>query len=119
MTIIIGIIIGLVAGLASGLVGIGGGIIMIPAMVMTLGFSQHLAQGTSLLAMLPPVSILAVYAYYKEGDVNITIGIVLALALVVGGYFGAKLALMISPEMLKKVFGFMLLFFAIKMIFFD
>lgn len=114
--IIKGIIIGLGAGIASGLVGIGGGIIMIPALIVALGYDQHLAQGTSLFAMLPPVGLLAVYEYYRNGHVNIVLGCILALTLFIGAYFGAKIALVISPVVLKKMFGLIMLLLSLKMI---
>ncbi|MDR3237355.1 MAG: sulfite exporter TauE/SafE family protein [Spirochaetia bacterium] len=115
--IYLSLIIGFVAGILSGLVGIGGGIVMIPALVMTLSYGQHLAQGTALLAMLPPIGIMAVYEYYKKGEVNIMVGLLLAAGFILGGYLGAKIALHLDEVILKKVFGFTMLFFAVKMIF--
>lgn len=111
------IIIGLVAGSFSGLVGIGGGIIIIPMLIYFLGFTQHQAQGTSLAIMLPPIGLMAVYQYYKAGHVNLTYAMIIAGAFFIGGYFGAKYAVKIPQDILKKVFGVFLLLVALKTIF--
>lgn len=110
------IIIGLLAGVLSGLVGVGGGIIMVPLLVLLLGFSQHQAQGTSLTVLVVPVTALAVFNYYKEGYINWKYALVIAVFFVVGSYFGSKLAVDLDQKMLKKVFGFVLLFIAGKML---
>ncbi|MHC1708723.1 MAG: TSUP family transporter [Bacteroidales bacterium] len=115
-TIIILIIIGLAAGFFGGMVGLGGGVIMIPAMVYFLGMTQQAAQGTSLAVMLPPVGILAVMNYYKAGQMDIKYGLIIAATFVIGGYFGSKLALGIPVATMKKIFGFALLIIAIQMI---
>ncbi len=110
-------IIGFVAGIFSGMIGIGGGVIMVPAMVMILGYSQHMAQGTALATMMFPVGILAVIQYYKAGYVSFpTVGL-LAVGFVIGGFVGGKIAVNIDAMLIKKIFGFVLLFFAVKMIF--
>jgi len=116
-TIIILIIIGLLAGVLSGIVGIGGGLIMIPMMMIFLGLNQHTAQGTSLAVMLPPIGIMAALSYYKAGYVEWKYALIIAATFIIGGYFGAKFAVSISPNLLKKVFGAVLLVAAIKMIF--
>lgn len=118
-TILLLILVGLVAGTLSGLVGIGGGIIMVPALVMFLGFTQKEAQGTSLGIMLLPVGILAVIQYYKQGYLNFNTVIIISIAFVIGGFLGSKLALSISDAKMKKIFAFLLLFVALKMLFFD
>src|SRR5450759_3910130 len=87
------IVIGIITGVMAGMLGIGGAIIMIPALVFFLGISQQTAQGTSLAVMLPPIGVIAAYNYYKAGHVNIKFAIVLALFFLVGSYFGSKLAL--------------------------
>jgi uncharacterized protein len=110
------IIIGVVTGFMAGLLGIGGAIIMIPALVFLLGLTQQGAQGTSLAVMLPPVGILAAYNYYKAGNVNITFAIILAVFFIVGSYFGSKLALNLPQSLLKKIFGILLLAVAIRML---
>jgi uncharacterized protein len=115
--IIILIVIGIITGVMAGMLGIGGAIIMIPALVYILGISQHTAQGTSLAVMLPPIGIIAAYNYYKAGEVNIKFAIILAVCFLVGSYFGSKLALTIPQNVLKKVFGILLLLVAVKMLF--
>lgn len=119
-TLLILVIIGLLAGVLSGMVGVGGGIIIVPALVYFLGMSQHGAQGTSLALMLPPIGILAAMNYYKEGNLNLKFAIVIAAAFIIGGYFGSKISISyISEDVMKKIFGFVMLFAAIKMIFFS
>lgn len=116
-TVLILIIIGLFAGSFSGLVGIGGGIIIIPMLIYFLGFTQHQAQGTSLAIMLPPIGLMAVYQYYKAGNVNFTYAMIIASAFFIGGYFGAKYAIRMPQDLLKKIFGVFLLLVALKTIF--
>jgi uncharacterized membrane protein YfcA len=110
------IVIGIITGVMAGMLGIGGAIIMIPALVFFIGFSQQTAQGTSLAVMLPPIGILAAYNYYKEGHVNIKFAIILAICFLVGSYFGSKLALTLPQPVLKKIFGILLLLVAAKML---
>ena len=111
------IVIGIITGVMAGMLGIGGAIIMIPALVFLLGISQHTAQGTSLAVMLPPVGIIAAYNYYKAGHVNIRFAIILAVFFLVGSYFGSKLALNLPQATVKKIFGILLLLVAAKMLF--
>jgi uncharacterized protein len=118
-TIIMLILIGLASGTLAGLVGVGGGVIIIPALVYILGFTQKEAQGTSLGILLLPVGILAVVNYYKQGYIDIKAVLIISLAFVVGGFFGSKLALSISQDTLRKAFGTLLLVLAIKMLFID
>ena len=115
--ILILIVIGIITGIMAGMLGIGGAIIMIPALVFILGISQQTAQGTSLAVMLPPIGILAAYNYYKAGQVNIKFAIILAVFFLVGSYFGSKLALTLPQNVLKKIFGVLLLLVAIRMLF--
>ena len=116
-TVILLIIIGLLAGLLSGLVGVGGGILMIPLLIIFLGFTQHQAQGTALFAMLPPIGILAAINYYKEGFVKWEYATVIALTFVVGGYFGSKLSISLPDQIVRKFFAFVMLIAAIKILF--
>ena len=116
-TILLLVLIGLVAGTMSGFIGIGGGVIMVPALVYIMGLSQFEAQGTSLILMLPPIGILAVMNYYKAGDVNVTFGIIIAVAFIIGGYFGSKLALNMNENVVKILFGLLMLFIAFRMIY--
>ena len=115
--ILILIIIGLLAGILSGIVGIGGGLLMIPMLIFFLGLSQHTAQGTSLAVMLPPIGILAAMNYYKAGFIEWKFALIIATAFIIGGYFGSKFAVSVSPVLLKKIFGTVLLVAAVKMIF--
>ncbi len=116
-TIVILLAIGLFAGILSGMVGIGGGIIIVPALVYFAGMSQHEAQGTSLAVLLLPVGILAVYLYYNEGYVDVKSALIIAITFVVGGFVGSKIAISIDQNMLKKVFGIFLFLLSLKMIF--
>ncbi len=111
------VIIGLLAGLLSGLLGVGGSLIMIPLMVVLLGYSQHEAQGTSLAVLAIPVTFLAAYNYYSEGYVNWKFALVIALSFVIGGYLGSKFAISINQNVLKRIFGIILLIAAYKMFF--
>ena len=110
------IVIGIVCGFMAGMLGIGGAIIMIPALVYFLGITQQTAQGTSLAVMLPPIGIIAAYNYYKAGHVNIWFAVVLAVFFLAGSYFGSKLALNLPQSLLKKIFGILLLLIAAKML---
>jgi len=111
------IAVGIVTGIVAGMLGIGGAIIMVPALVFLMGLSQHMAQGTSLAVMLPPIGIIAAFNYYKAGQVNIKYALILAVAFLVGSYFGSKLALNLPQPALKKIFAVLLLIVAAKMLF--
>ena len=114
--IIILIIIGFLAGIVGGSLGLGGGIIIVPALVFILGFSQHEAQGTSLAVLLFPIGILAVLNYKKEGYVNFKFAIILMLAFVLGSYLGSVISVHLPDKILKKVFGIFMLLVSIKII---
>ncbi len=118
-TIIILLIIGLLTGILGGLVGVGGGIILVPALVFFLGFSQLDAQGTSLALIMFPVGILGVIQYYKEGHVDFKIVILLAIGFVLGSFLGSKISLNINQQIVRKIFACLMIFIAIKMLFFD
>jgi uncharacterized protein len=117
--ILIIIAIGVVAGLLSGLVGIGGGIVMVPALVYFLLMPQKAAQGASLALLMLPVGILGVMQYYKQGFVDYKIVLLLAVGFVVGSFFGSKISLSMHDDRLKKVFACIMIIVAIKMLFFD
>lgn len=119
LTIILLVVIGLVSGALSGLVGIGGGIIIVPALVFFLGFSQKLAQGTSLGILLLPIGILAVIQFYKAGYIDIPVVLVVAIGFIVGSYYGSRIALSLPQDTVKKIFAIFLLLMAVKMIFID
>lgn len=115
--LIVLIILGILSGLLAGAFGIGGAIIVIPALVFILGLSQHEAQGTSLAFMLPPVGILATWNYWKAGHVNWKIALILSLTFVVGAYLGSHFSINLSDKTLRRLFGILMIVVAIKMIF--
>ena len=115
-TILILLVIGLLAGVLSGMVGVGGGIIIVPALVYFIGMSQHQGQGTSLAVLLLPVGIFAVYNYYKAGYVDVRSTLIIAATFLIGGFIGSKIAIGIDQQTIKKVFGVVLLLVAFKMI---
>jgi uncharacterized membrane protein YfcA len=118
MNMFLYILLGVVAGIFSGLIGIGGGIIIVPVLVLLFGLSQHTAQGTTLALMVPPIGLLAALAYYKQGFVDLKIAAFVCLGFFVGGLLGAKFAIGIPETILKKIFGIVLLAVSIRMIFF-
>jgi uncharacterized protein len=118
-TILALLVIGLAAGMLSSMVGIGGGTIIVPALVILLAMSQKMAQGTSLAMLLPPIGILAVMNYYKAGYVDFKIAAILCIAFIAGSYFGSKLALNLEESTLKRIFGVFLMILAVKYLFFS
>jgi hypothetical protein len=116
--ILLYILLGLVAGVLSGLIGIGGGLIIIPALVFLFGLSQHQAQGTTLALMVPPIGILAAWEYYKQGYVDLKIAAFICIGFFFGGWLGAKLATGVSTIVLERIFGAALFLIALKMMFF-
>jgi uncharacterized membrane protein YfcA len=116
MTQVLFIILGVFAGMVSGLIGIGGGVIIVPCLVYIFGLSQHTAQGTTLAMLVPPIGLLAAWAYYKQGHVNLPVAGLICLGFVLGGYFGAKFAIGFSEAALRKIFGVCLLVIAGYMI---
>jgi hypothetical protein len=117
ITPVLYVFLGVVAGVFSGLIGIGGGVIIVPALVFVFGFSQHQAQGTTLALLVPPIGILAAWTYYTQGYVDVKIAALICLGFFFGGLLGAKLATNLSNPVLEKVFGIALLLIAVKMIF--
>jgi uncharacterized protein len=118
-TILILIVIGLLAGILSGMVGVGGGIIVVPALIFFLGFSQHEAQGTSLGLLLLPVGILAVINYYNKGFIDVKVVIIMSVAFILGGWLGSKLSLTLPQETVKRIFAIILFYTAFKMLGWD
>ena len=114
--IIILVITGLIAGLIGGTLGVGGGIIIIPALVFIFSFTQHQAQGTSLAVLLFPIGIFAVINYHKHGYINYKYAFILILTFVIGSYLGSEIAVNLPAKTLKKIFGVLMLVAAIKMI---
>ena len=117
--VLILVLIGLFAGMLSGLIGVGGGIIVVPALVFFLGFSQHEAQGTSLGLLLLPVGILAVANYYKQGYIDVKVVAIMCLAFVIGGWLGSKISLALPEDLVKKIFAVILFYSAFKMMGWD
>lgn len=107
--------LGLVAGSLSGLLGIGGAVVIIPALVYLFGFDQKLAQGTTLLLMVPPIGLLAALQYYRSGHADLRAGAIIALLFFVGSFFGAKVADSLDPGLMRKIFASALALIALKM----
>jgi uncharacterized protein len=97
--------IGLAAGVLSGVFGIGGGVVIVPALIYLAGFRQHMATGTSLAILLPPVGIAAVLEYYRHGNVNLYAALIIAVTLTIGGWFGAVVANRLAGPYLRLAFG--------------
>jgi len=116
MIILLYILLGFVAGTLSGLIGIGGGTMIVPALVFLFGFSQHLAQGTTLALLVPPIGILAAWTYYKQGFVDLQTAGLICLGFFFGGLLGAKIATGLPSVVLERIFGVALLLIALKMI---
>ena len=117
MSSLIMVVVGLVAGILGGMLGIGGGVIIIPALIYIFGMSQQMSQGTTLALMLPPIGALAAYVYWKNGFVNWQAAGLICLGFVIGGYFGAKIAMSCPTALLKKLFGVLLLIISLQLIF--
>lgn len=115
-TILLLSLIGLFAGILSGFVGVGGGVIIVPALVFFLGLTQHEAQGTSLLVLMMPVVALAVLNYWKAGNVNWKFALIIATTFLVGGFIGSKLSLRLSPGLVKLIFGIFMAYVSFKLI---
>lgn len=110
------IVIGLLAGILSGIMGVGGGVVMVPLMILLLGFNQHEAQGTSLAVLAVPVTFLAAYNYYNEGFVNWKYAALIAVFFIVGGYVGSKMAVNLDQKTLRRIFGGILLVISVKLL---
>jgi uncharacterized membrane protein YfcA len=110
-------ILGIVAGYISGLVGIGGGVIIVPALVLIFGFSQHAAQGTTLALLIPPIGIFAFMSYYQKGFVDIKSAIIICIGFILGGLIGGKMAVEISESVLRKIFAILLILLGVRMFF--
>ena len=116
-TILILLIIGLLAGFSSGMVGIGGGIIIVPALVFFLGLTQHQAQGVSIGMLLLPVGFLAAFNYYKAGNLDFSKSLIIGASFVMGAYIGSKVSLNIDGAVMKRIFGVIILLISLKLIF--
>ena len=111
------VLTGLVGGILSGLFGIGGGIVIIPILVLLFGMNQHLAQGTTLALFIPPIGLLAAWTYYRAGFVDLKVAGLICIGFFVGGFLGAKVATLFSEILLRRLFGCLMLLMALKMIF--
>jgi uncharacterized protein len=115
--IVAGLVVGVIVGVFSGLVGVGGGILLVPILVYGFKMNQKLAQGTSLAMLLPPTGILAFMKYYGEGNADLKLGLIIAVGVLVGGYFGGGWAQQISGPTLRKGFAVFMAVVAVKMFF--
>jgi uncharacterized membrane protein YfcA len=113
------LLLGIIAGYFSGLVGIGGGVIIVPALVLLFGFTEHTAQGTTLALLIPPIGLLAVLSYYQKGYVDIKTAAIICIGFVIGGFIGGKMAVGLSESVLKKTFAITLIAIGAKMLFFN
>ncbi|NLE64799.1 MAG: sulfite exporter TauE/SafE family protein [Elusimicrobia bacterium] len=116
MTIFCYILIGLMGGIFGGLFGIGGGSIMVPVLVWGFGFSQHMAQGTTLFAFILPAFWLAAWTYYKAGHINIPVAVAMTVGIAVGGFLGARWAHVLPAPLLKKMFGVLIILLGMKLV---
>lgn len=117
MTLVLSLIlIGLLAGILSGFMGVGGGVVMIPLMILLLGYDQHQAQGMSLAVLAVPVTFVAAYTYHKAGHtIDWKYALVIAIFFVVGGFLGSKFAVSLNQQVLKKIFALILVVAAVKL----
>ena len=115
-TLLILLLIGAAAGCLSGFIGIGGGLLIVPALMYFLGLSQMMAQGTSLALMLPPIGALAVMNYWRADALDVRAAAIMVVAFVIGGYFGSRLALSMNPMKVRLAFGLIMLYASVRMI---
>lgn len=118
MSLLLYVFVGLISGILSGAFGIGGGTIMVPALVLLFGLTQHQAQGTALAVMLAPVFLLAVWRYYIAGNVNVLMAVFIACGFVVGALLGAHFIQGVPEAHLKRAFGIFLIVMGMRMAFF-
>ena len=117
MNILLGLLVGVLIGIFSGLVGVGGGVLLVPILLFAFHMDQRHAQGTSLAMLLPPTGLLAFWQYYKAGAADLKLGMVIALGVFIGGYFGGEWAQHLSNPTLRKVFALALVVVAAKLFF--
>ena len=108
--------LGMIAGYFSGLVGIGGGVIIVPALVLLFGFNQHTAQGTTLALLVPPIGMLAAFSYYQKGFVDMKTAILICIGFIIGGFIGSKMAIGLSENLMRRIFAIVLIILGIKML---
>jgi uncharacterized protein len=117
MWIIWGLLAGVAVGIFSGMVGVGGGVLLVPLLVYGFHMDQKLAQGTSLAILLPPTGLLAFISYYRHGEANLKLGLVIAAGCMLGGWFGGEWAQQLSAPVLRKIFAVFIAIVAVKMFF--
>jgi len=110
------VLLGALAGVLAGLLGIGGAVLVVPMLVYGFGWEQHMAQGTTLAMLIPPIGILAAWQYYQAGHVDLKVAGLLCLGFFIGGYFGGLFANQLPAPVLRKIFGVVLLLISLKMI---
>ncbi len=115
-TVLLLLLIGLIAGYLSGLIGIGGGVVIVPVLVYILGMNQKAAQGTTLFMFLFPIGILGVFNYYKQGQLDYKYALIMALTFIIGSYFGSKSALSFDTKLVKQIFGAFIVLIGLKML---
>lgn len=111
------IFLGLLAGILSGFIGVGGGVIIVPALVLFFKFTQKMAQGTTIALLIPPIGILAAWTYYKQGNVDLRVAALICLGFVIGGLIGAKFATNLPNEALRKIFAVIIILIGLQMFF--
>ncbi|MFH1208506.1 MAG: sulfite exporter TauE/SafE family protein [Candidatus Omnitrophota bacterium] len=111
------ILLGMAAGVFGGMFGVGGAVILVPALTFFFGLTQHQAQGTTLAIMVPPIGLLAAWRYYQSGNVKLGIAVLICAGFFIGGYLGASLAQKVPELLMKRMFGGFLMLIALKMIF--
>jgi uncharacterized membrane protein YfcA len=116
MNALLFLVLGVAVGALSGMVGVGGGIMVVPALIYGFGFSQLLAQGTSTALLLPPIGIFAAYTYWKNGYVDVRAAALICAGFVIGGYFGAKIAIALPKDVVRRFFGGFLLLVSLKLL---
>jgi hypothetical protein len=117
LIIILALVLGVVVGIFSGLIGIGGGVIAVPLLVYAFHMDQKMAQGTSLVMLLGPTGLFAIMEYYKAGNVNLKVGLLMAVGVLIGAYFGGAWAQQMSNVFLRRTFAVVLAGVAVKMFF--
>jgi uncharacterized protein len=118
--LILGLIaVGVVAGYTSGLVGIGGGILVVPALIFFFGFSQHTAQGTTLAMLVPPIGILAAWNYYKQGFVDVKTALIICVGFLIGAFLGSGTAIHLQENLLRKIFAAVVILIGMRMFFYQ
>ena len=111
------VILGLLAGILSGFIGVGGGVIIVPALVLFFKFTQKMAQGTTIALLIPPIGILAAWTYYKQGNVDLRVAALICLGFVLGGLIGAKFAVNLPNDTLRKIFAVIIILIGLQMFF--